>query len=293
VVHGERSARKNMSHPKRNYYKYRPLYSNRLRRVPHELTQSLIESRRLFYAAPNSFNDPFDCNLQLHANDSTDDDWIDYIDALIAQYPIRRAQLIVVKDQRLWNTHPELGDFGLGTRRTIYEESSVLCLAGRPDSILMFAFYADDHHGVAVELEFSNAEIPCGILCGDLSDPANLYERKITADDIEYLSDLPELNYHRLYGTPQLVKSLMFTKFNEWSHEKEFRVFRKGVAASYVEFPALMIKRVIFGARTGSAEVDLVKHWLDSHGHPVILAKAEVSASTFGFDVSDFETYQP
>ena len=282
-----------MSHLKRSYYKYRPLYSERSGGVPHGFTQSLIESRRIFYAAPTSFNDPFDCNLRLHANDSSDDDWIGYIDALIAQYPSRRDQLTVVKGQKLWNTHPELGDIGLGTRRTIYEESSVLCLARRPDSIPMFAYYADDHHGVAVELEFSDTEIPCGIHCGDLSDPDNLYERKITVDDIEYLPDLPELNYHRLYGTRQLVKSLMFTKFNGWRHEEEFRVFRKGVAASSVEFPALMMKRVIFGARTGSAEVDLVKHWLGSHGHPVILAKAEVSAGTFGLDVSDFETYQP
>ncbi len=282
-----------MSHPKQSYYKYRPLYSDRSGGVPHGFTQSLIESRRLFYATPTSFNDPFDCNLRLHANDSTDDDWASYIDALIAQYPDRRDQLTVVKDQKLWNTHPELGDIGLGTRKTIYEESSVLCLAKRPDSIPMFAYYADDHHGVAVELEFSDIEIPCGIPCGDLGDPGNLYQRKITVDDIEYLPALPELNYHRLYDTTQLVKSLMFTKFDGWRHEEEFRVFRKGVAASSVEFSAPMLKRIIFGARAGSAEVDLVKHWLGSHGHPVILAKAEVSAATFGLDVSDFETYEP
>lgn len=226
-------------------------------------------------------------------NDSTDDDWIGYIDALIAQYPGRRDQHTVVKDQRLWSTHPELGDIGLANRRTIYEESSVLCLAKRSDSIPMFAYYADDHYGVAIELEFSDIEIPCGIPCGDPSDREILYEGKITVDDIDHLPDLPELNYHRLYGTHQLVKSLMFTKFDGWIHENEFRVFRKGVAASSVEFPAPMLKRVIFGARTGSAEVDLVKHWLGSHGHPVILAKAKVSADTFGLEVSDFETYEP
>lgn len=282
-----------MSHPKRNYYKYRPLYADRSGGIPHGFTKALIESRRLFYATPTSFNDPFDCNLRLHANDSTDDDWIRYIDALIAQYPSRRDQLTVVKTQRLWDTYPELGDFGLDDRRTIYEESSVLCLAKRADSIPMFAYYADDHHGVAIELEFSDIEIPCGILCGDLSDLGNLYERKIVVDDVEYLPDLPELNYHRLYGRHQLIKSLMFTKFVGWRHEEEFRVFRRGVASSTVEFPASMLKRVIFGARSGSAELDLVKHWLSYHGHPVILAKADVSTGKFGLDVYDFETYNP
>ncbi len=282
-----------MSYPKRSYYKYRPLYADRSGAVPHGFTQSLIESRRLFYATPTSFNDPFDCNLRLHANDSTDDDWVGYIDELIAQYPSRRDQLTAVKNGKLWAKHPELSDIGLSTRRTIYEDSSVLCLAKRPDSIPMFAYYADDHNGIAVELEFSDDEIPCGIPCGNLADPENLYQRKIVMNDIEYLPDLPELNYHRLYGKRQLIKSLMFTKFDGWRHEVEFRIFRKGVAASTVGFPATMLKRVIFGARTGSAEVDLVKHWLSHHGHPVILAKAEGAAGRFGLDVSDFETFTP
>ena len=282
-----------MSLAKRSFYKYRPIYSDRSGGVPHGFTQALIAARRLFYGTPASFNDPFDCNLRLHANDSNDHDWSRYIDALIDQYPLRRDQLNVVKAQKLWNTHPELGDIGLATRKTIYEDSSVLCLAKRPDSIPMFAYYADDHHGVALELEFADNEIPCGIPCGSLSDPENLYERKIVFGDITYLPDLPELNYHRLYGTHQLIKSLMFTKFDGWQHEEEFRVFRKGVAASTVEYPAPMLKRIIFGARTGSAEIDVVKQWLSSHGHPVIFAKAEVSGDRFALTVSDFETYGP
>ncbi|MCC5790927.1 MAG: DUF2971 domain-containing protein [Opitutales bacterium] len=282
-----------MSYPKHSYFKYRPLYADRSGAVPHGLTQSLIESRRLFYATPTSFNDPFDCNLRLHTNDSTDDDWVSYIDALIAKCPSRRNQLTVVKAERLWSTHPEFSDIGLGTRRTIYEESSVLCLAKRPDSIPMFAYYADDHNGIAIELEFSDDEIPCGVPFGNLADPANIYERKIIMGDIEYLPTLPELNYHRLYGRPQLIKSLMFTKFDGWRHEEEFRVFRKGVAASTAEFPATMLKRVIFGARTGSAEIDLVKHWLSHHGYPVILAKVVAAVGRFGLDISDFETFTP
>jgi hypothetical protein len=157
----------------------------------------------------------------------------------------------------------------------------------------MFSYYADSHHGVAVELAFSADEIPCGIPCGDLSNPEQLYQRKIVVGDVVYSPTMPELNYHRLYGTPQLVTSLLFTKLEDWKHEEEFRIFRRGVAASVVQFQKTMLSRVIFGARSLPEDVELVKKWLANHAHPVVLAKAEISTAKFGLTITDFETYNP
>lgn len=282
-----------MTYPKKSYYKYRPLLSDRKHRIENAFTQSLIQSCEVFYATPSSFNDPYDCNLKLHADDSTDADWSNYIKKLISQYPARAAQLAIVLNQRLWNTHPELNTFGEDTRRIHYEESSILCLSRRPDSIPMFSYYADSHHGVAVELTFSDDEFPCGIPCGDLSKPDQLYQRKIIAHDVEYSPVLPELNYHRLYGSRQLVMSLIFTKFDIWKHEEEFRIFRRKVAASVVGFPKPMLTRIIFGARSIPEDVELVKKWLSKHGHPVVLARAEVTKAQFGLSIVDFETCNP
>ena len=280
-----------MTYPKHQYYKYCHLYSDRGNKIPNSFTRSLIESSELFYATPASFNDPFDCNLRLHVDDSTDADWIRYLDALIAQYPERTEQFTIVKNQRLWTTHPELCAFGITTRQTIYNESSVLCLSKRPDSIPMFSYYADDHHGIAVELEFSEDEIPCGIPYGDPSQREQLYQRKIVIDDIEYVAAMPELNYHRLYESHQLIKSLIFTKFDGWRHEDEFRIFRKGIAASVVKFPQAMLKRIIFGARTTADDVGMVKGWLSQYHHGITLAKAEVSTTSFSLDIHTFEHY--
>lgn len=282
-----------MVYPKNYYYKYRPLLSDRANRVADRFTQALIEKCEVFYATPSSFNDPYDCNLQLHADDSKDADWINYINALISQYPDKAPQLATVRDQRLWTTHPELNAFGIDTRQKHYEESSVLCLSKRADSIPMFSHYADSHHGIAVELTFGDDEFPCGIPCGDLSRPEQFYQRKIIVGDVEYSAVFPELNYHRLYGSSQLVKSLIFTKLDDWKHEKEFRIFRRGVAASVVQFPKQMLTRIVFGARSTSDDVELVKKWLSKHGRPVTLAKAEASNAKFELSIVDVETYEP
>lgn len=281
-----------MSQKKNKYYKYRSIYSDRSRREPHKFTQSIIQSRSLFYATPSSFNDPFDCNLKLHVNDSTDEEWIGYLDDMIAINPKDGSKLSEVKNRRLWVSDPRLRDIGRDANRKHYEDSSVLCLSRRPDSIPMFAYYGDDHYGVVIELEFADDEYPCGIPYGDPSERENLYDRKVVAHNVKYASKIPELNYHRMYKTTQMVENILFTKFDGWKHEEEFRIFRRGVSASAVQFPPAMLTRIIFGARTTGNDIALVKQWLAAHGDPVILAKAEVSSVDFKLDIKDFETFR-
>ena len=71
------------------YYKYRPLYqiSANGKPEPHPFTRSIFEKAEIYYSAPKDFNDPFDCNLRLHTNGSTNAQWEAYFDKLIAQEP--------------------------------------------------------------------------------------------------------------------------------------------------------------------------------------------------------------
>lgn len=280
-----------MTYPKKTYYKYRPLLSDRINRIPYDSTRRLIESRELYYAVPSSFNDPYDCNLRLHTADSTDHDWSRYMDSMVTQYPSRAKKIAQAKKSKIWKTSPEAFNFGEDIHRKLYEDSSALCLSKKADSIPMFSYYADSHHGIAVELTFADDEIPCGIPCGDTSNPDQLYQRKIVFNDVEYSLTFPELNYHRLHGSRQLVKSLIFTKLDDWKHEEEFRVFRRGVAASAVTFPPSMLTRIIFGVRSIPEDIELVKQWLTGHRSPVVLSKAEALPNKFGLSIVDFETF--
>jgi len=193
----------------KKYYKYRPL---RQGVAPHPFTASIFEKRELWYAAPKDFNDPYDCNLKLHARDSTDKEWMQYIDARIIEYPPDSKSLKKIKKDKTWKTKPELGEFfGNNTLALNREKSSMLCLSKKPNSIPMFSHYADRHRGIAIEFSFSDQNVPCGgkysaIVCGD----------------VEYVDSFPELNYHRLYGKSILVKNLLFKKHIDWTHETEY-----------------------------------------------------------------------
>ncbi len=282
-----------MSYPKLSYYKYRPLYADKSRGIPNQYTRAAIEASEIYYATPKDLNDPFDCNLKLHANDSPDTEWEGYIDNLIIKYPAREAQLRQIKHDKSWLSHPELRQVGKINSRTIYEESSVFCLSKKPNSIPMFSYYADEHRGLALEFSFSDIEVPCGIPFGDINTPDSWYDRKVIFRDVEYQSHFPELNYIRLNGFPQLTISLMFTKYIEWCHEEEFRIFRRKVPASTVVYDKRLLTRIILGARTEDKDIDLLKSWLHVHPTPVILSKAVPSTSSFDLFVNDVEVFKP
>jgi hypothetical protein len=272
------------------YYKYRPLYMEGCAgvRVVHPFTESIFTKAEVYFAAPADFNDPFDCHLRAHVNDSTDAEWEAYLDEMMVKDPASKANLLQVKnDEKL--RKKLAADVGKEQQRIHYSESSVLCLAKKGNSIPMFSYYADGHRGIAIELSFSDEEVPYGFNYHSTGTNGKPYDGKVIFRDVEYPTVFPELNYHRLRKTDRLVRHLLFTKAAEWSHEEEFRIFRRKVAKGAVSFDRKLLTKVVFGCNTERTDVDLVRSWLNGWPSDVIFCKAEPATDKFELLVKDFD----
>jgi len=267
-----------------NYYKYRPLWDKP--GEPNYSTRCIIEKSQLWYAKPSSFNDPYDCNLKLHIDDCTDAELQWYLNILKKEAPdlSHILQLDAIK------SNPSIAaSVGEKTRHKNFHKSSVLCLSRKSNSIPMFSYYADSHKGVAIEFQFNNYEIPCGIPCKEPGSDT-VYGNKVVFRHIDYHETPPELNYIRLYGKPEIVFNTIFAKSHEWAHEQEFRIFRREVGEGLVNFEGKMLTRIIFGCRSSKKEIDLVKSWLAGRKSDVILSIAKESPNKFELEIEDFET---
>ena len=277
---------------KLNYYKYRALYDYENGKQVKSTTESIFTTARLYYGAPVSFNDPFDCNLKVHVDDSTDAEWEAYVEKIIDQNPSSSAALQKVKTGKLWKTHPELiRDIGADAHKKHYIDSSVLCLTKKSNSIPMFSYYADSHKGIAIEFSFSDMEVPCGFSYVPSKVGGIPYDGKVVFRDVEYQQTFPDLNYHRISATnpDRIVRSLIFTKSAEWAHENEFRIFRRNIPSSTVCFDRTLLTKVVFGCKTDQADVDLVKKWLKGWPSAVTLAKTDPNPRNFELDIHDIE----
>ena len=277
---------------KNQYYKYRSLYlpGNGNAKLVDTHTESIFSKAEIYFGVPTDFNDPFDCNLRTHVDNSTDAEWEAYLDEMMVLSPVSKAKLLQIKTGKLWKTNPALAaDVGKDQQRKHYSESSVLCLAKKRNSIPMFSYYADRHCGIAIEFSFSDQEVPCGFTSQPTMPGGKPYDGKVVFRDVEYPPAFPELNYHRIRNSDRLVRHLLFTKSLEWSHEKEFRIFRRGIPKSAVSFDPKLLTGVIFGCKTESADIGLVKSWLKGWPSDVILSKAEPATDKFELLVNDFD----
>jgi hypothetical protein len=150
----------------------------------------------------------------------------------------------------------------------------------------MFSYYADSHRGIAIEFSFLPYETPCGIQPKKDSTGNFSFEGKIEIRDIDYHEKLPDLNFFRLCQNPSaLTRTLLFAKHHEWSHEREFRIFRHRCGPSRVKFPHKLITQVILGCKTGDDEIRLVMDWLKDWPTAITISKATRAENAFELHV--------
>ena len=109
----------------------------------------------------------------------------------------------------------------------------VLALGTRPDDILMWAYYGEDHKGIAVEHELR--DIIRGLSAA--------YHGIAIYGEVKYKKARPK---YKTYGIPSGSASFVidldflvrccFTKYRGWKHENEFRIltFASGFAANTI-----------------------------------------------------------
>lgn len=114
------------------------------------------------------------------------------------------------------------------------ESFRVLALGTRPDDILMWAYYGEDHKGIAVEHELR--DIIRGLSVA--------YQGIAIYGNVKYKKARPK---YKTYGIPSGKASFVidldflvrccFTKYRGWKHENEFRIltFASGFVADTIE----------------------------------------------------------
>jgi hypothetical protein len=269
-------------HNAQSYFKYRSLSDSHV-----EYTKAIFEKRELWYSAPKDFNDPFDCNLPLNSDGSSDSEIIDFMTNVAS----RRGKTLSSNELNLALEKVKSGQTAVlfsKWREEYFRDSSVLCFSHLEDSIQMFSYYADGHKGICIEFSFSVLDMPTGI-----SVAQQLFgSPRIVPLDVVYQKKFPELNFFKLsaLGPEIMAQNTIGVKARRWVHEKEYRIFRPQMPAGAVPFAPKILKRVILGAKTGDKEMDLVKGWLKEWPTPVVLSKAEADARSFTLNIHDIET---
>lgn len=226
----------------------------------------ILVNRRLHFADPIRFNDPFDCSLGLDlSSGATNQDWLDYFTHLAEkEMPESSSGCCRAKAEdnirRGRHTDPTfLDDTMEGILRDVKKigrKQGVLCLSTDPKNLPMWAHYADNHEGLVLEFDTQhmgvqeNGELRCFEVDYALSFPRLP----------DYLAALRATEN----GDMRSFARLFFCrKSRDWKHENEWRFFA-GKPDSFIEFEPPMLSSIIFGWKMPESTRKLVTAWANT-----------------------------
>lgn len=221
-------------------YKYRSFNVDTLR---------LLGREEVFYANPETFNDPLDCRPTVEID--TDRTLLEKLcfRMLVAAGKDREAARKVIQNHRYmstewgdFNTDPEVEEsykqgIGIETKGLLDKEmalSGVLSLSARWNCPLMWSHYADEHRGICIEFDMDRN------LCENIKPV--VYKRPVSIK----ISELAQWKLHNSDSAHQsVVDKYFFSKSRPWSYEKEWRDLRPSGATA----APFHISAVYFGFR--------------------------------------------
>jgi len=201
-------------------YKYRGYNTNSL---------SILINKKIWLATPESFNDPFDCNINFKSeiNPEAFSKYLDQTDIDIDYNTFLKG----LKEFR----NKDIKKFG------------VFSMSQINDNILMWSHYANQHEGFCIEFVRSSNN-----LLGDI---------EITRP-VDYHFNYPEVEPLDSDGNidHSIFRKMLFTKAKNWSYEKEWRLtYDEGNKEE--QLPA-DISSIIFGLRMPEEHKNTIRNIL-------------------------------
>lgn len=240
----------------------------------NEHSEALFSTARVWFSAPSKLNDPFECRPWF-TFEGDKDEIIESLVRVLRKHNPRMTQDMATTDADATYHQGRHRDPGTweALRQDVIEmlgnQIGLYCLARIPDSILMWSHYGHEHQGYCLEFE--------------ATDHTSVFGE---AQPVLYSDSYPIVDF---FKTPkeQQVDLIFLTKYTSWAYEQEWRVvdFQKGPGLR--EYPAELLKSVIFGLRMSEPHKALIREWINRRGLPVRLFQATRDERKFSIELQE------
>jgi hypothetical protein len=234
----------------------------RYRRIDRHLIDSLVNPS-LYFAKPNSLNDPFDCRIDL-------------------QNSFARAASSTTGDRKKWlsqflDVQPFFENW-----KIVMDGLGVCCFSSTAVDTLLWAHYADNHRGVCLEYRLPPSCIldpPFRLAAGGAVD----YRTEPLTEWLKNGSfDMDKDSFIKAVALIYLR-----AKSPAWSYEKEARIIRSGHGAYKIRGDFLT--QVCFGLHTPQDDIDLILKLARDYCGCIRFGRMTRDGSDFGIAMKRYE----
>lgn len=262
--------RRQYGHRWRYLFKYRKVSENDNSSI--EKIKNILLQSELWLSSPADFNDPFDTSAKI-IFEGTGAQKRERFDLLIKRmepkisWKKRKEYINSIMAAHGNSFHQKLQEM----QNALAKSLGVCSFAGDARNILMWSHYANNHSGIC--LQFNRA-----------IDPQSFLQ----AVQVDYTDRYPVIDW-MVNSTGENIKSVL-SKHAGWSYERESRIIIPMRANSPLTFRAEALCAIIFGCKSTSQTVTIVKTILDERvklGMPTVaLYKANMHSEKYELHLS-------
>lgn len=234
-----------------------------------DLTKKIITDHELYFGSAEDFNDPFDF-LPIFTMDGSRSDvqrYLEWTQEGRSRADRRRFASQMLKDPDFPNYVKQAMGIADAELVEVRKTTGLLCLAARPDHMLLWGHYADSHRGIALRFKPQKGD--------------GLFE---SACPVTYQEDRPKLSLVQ-HDTPHLAKLALFTKADFWAYEEEWRIIKGTGSKGAHKFAASSLDGIVLGAKTSSDDERKIRDWVASAGLSVEWLRASIHKEKFSLNI--------
>lgn len=206
-----------------------------------DVAEIIISSQLLKFSNPMSFNDPFDCDIELLEFDFSECDDENFNEIEQIKNKITKDKHIEADFLNKILTESKIEKIYKKSQVNKIYNSSICCFSLNFKNTCMWSHYGDNHKGVCLVFELpSNSPF--------ISIPS------ITRGPVNY-DKYEKLNY--LKSKVEGVSHLFLTKSRDWKYEEEYR-FIAQKKAGYYKFKKQFLKGIIFGLNVSDEQIEKI-----------------------------------
>ncbi len=242
-------------------------YVNLSRDVGKLAVEQAVIKNQIYWASPDSFNDPFDCIPVLNFGKSDDERRRFYRRVAKQTHPNSPRRYRRAEAQKMAKVPPKQMEADLCAQWERWiSNTAVTCFSEIPDHPLMWGHYGNCHRGVCLGFQ-EIADIDIGWF----------------GFPVEYQDERPQVNLTSFDKEESAIQALC-VKSAHWSYEREHRMIDWDGGAGLRAFPPDQLKSVILGAKISSDDEQFVRS-LVAKKPRLLLYRAEIDESEFKLNV--------
>jgi len=236
-----------------------------------EKVRKTILNHELWFASPNTFNDPFDCFPSIIGSGTKKEKLKFMHETLKRNFPEKsRREIREIAKKRMSEGLSLQESFDGVDLREKFEIHKVFCLSETKKSILMWSHYANNHKGICLGFEGMEKHSIFG-----MAQKVNYNEELLT---INWLTDD---FYNQI---PKKLIQAFFEKSEHWKYEKERRILHPNNRSMDTYKPG-ELKQIILGAEISDNDREHVMSWHDQLIHKPELLQARLHPRKYEMEI--------